>query len=503
MATYIIAMDPSVHADATAAQGAITDQGGTITKTYGFNLTYKVDCEPAELSEMTGVLFSEDYSTSATVTGAFNTDHLKRLCNDNAETSVSYNPTSTGSGEHVYLVDTGINTTHDEFTGATVNNLYSAFVDGDSNPVYTDTDGHGTSMASLIVGQNIGTAKDATVHNVRAMDTENYSGTIGAMVDALDACLVHHLANTPSQTKVVCICWTTAKNNLLDAKFTELEDNNMIVVCSAGNNALDVNNYSPAGLDQVMTVGGHDASLIVGMFSATTGSNLGEEVDVFGMAENVSIINFSNDTAYTTGGGTSVAAAQIAGLVVQYTDIYPSADARTIKSYVVAEGQVLNRGRSLTFNSALITATGATESTLKKSIGVSQQVGDKNLASVPSGLILTVQNGQTGTANVEINASASNVSVMAFSPMPAFATWNNSGLVTVDTDAANMTGATVPGIYHFAVKGTVSGTVLVEEFSIGVYTTDVSEIDGANEYYFDADTSSYDQVVNFNATKGE
>ena len=222
MATYIIAMDPSVHADATAAQGAITDQGGTITKTYGFSLTYKVDCEAAELTEITGVLFSEDYSTSATVTGAFNTDHLKRLCNNNAETSVSYNPTSTGSGEHVYLVDTGVNTTHDEFTGATVNNLYSAFVDGDSNPVYTDTDGHGTGMASLIVGQNIGTAKDATVHNVRAMDSENFSGTIGAMVDALDACLVHHLANTPAQTKVVCVCWTTAKNNLLEAQSATL-----------------------------------------------------------------------------------------------------------------------------------------------------------------------------------------------------------------------------------------------------------------------------------------
>ena len=40
-----------------------------------------------------------------------------------------------------------------------------------------------------------------------------------------------------------------------------------------------------------------------------------------------------------------------------------------------------------------------------------------------------------------------------------------------------MANVTVPGIYHFAVKGEVSGTVLVEEYSIGIYTSDVGELD--------------------------
>ena len=165
------------------------------------------------------------------------------------------------------------------------------------------------------------------------MNANPYTGTIGAMIDALDAVLVHHKANTPSQTKPVVCCWTTAKNNLLDAKFSELEDNNLIVICSAGNNAGDVDFYSPAGLDRVMTVGGHDANVKVGYFTATTGSNLGPEVDIFGMAENVSIINFSDDSAYTTSDGTSVATAQIGGLALQYIDLYPSADARTCLLY--------------------------------------------------------------------------------------------------------------------------------------------------------------------------
>ena len=167
---------------------------------------------------------------------------------------------------------------------------------------------------------------------------------------------------------------------------------------------------------------------------------------------------------------------------------------------MVAEGAITGRGMSVTFDAGLLTATGQTEANLKKSIGVSPQVGDLQLASVPSGLVLTVASGQTATANVEINASASNVSVMNFSPVPPFATFNTNGLISVDT-SANMTGVTVPGVYHFAVRGEVSGTVLVEEFSIGIYTTSADEIDTANEYYYDSDNTTYDQVVNFNATK--
>ena len=222
------------------------------------------------------------------------------------------------------------------------------------------------------------------------------------------------------------------------------------------------------------------------------------------MSDDVSIIDFSTTDAYTTSDGTSVATASIAGLVSQYIDLYPSADARTIKSYIKAEGAVTGRGMAVTFDSTILTDTGQTAANLQKVIGVSPQVGDLALASVPSGMVMTVQSGQSASANVQINASASNVSVMNFSPVPPFATFANTGVsigtIAVDT-SANMTGVTVPGVYHFAVRGEVSGTVLVEEFSIGIYTTSADELDGANEYYYDETNTEYDQVVNFNATK--
>ena len=501
MATYIISLDPTAYTDNADGATSITNAGGTITKTYSFPFTYKVDIEEAEMGVLT-IAESSLESESLTAEASYNIDHLKYLSNDAGSLATAYNPSSTGATESVYLIDTGVNTTHDEFTGATVTNLHTNFSD------YVDASGHGTGMASLIVGQNIGSAPNGTLFNVKALDSVSTSATVGSMIDALDAILTHHNANVPSKTKTVCCCWTTSKNNLLDLKFAELEDNNLIVICAAGNDGLDTDTYSPAGLDRVMTVGSHNSSYVVGPFgaNATFGSgsvtNIGEEVDIYTIGSNVNIASNSNTSVYVGANGTSISTAIIAGLSLQYIDAYPDASARVIKSYMTSEGSVDNRGANLTVDSNLLTSANVAITGLKKSVGVSPQVGDLELASVPSGLVLEVANGAVATANVEINSSASNVEVLAFSPTPPWVTWNNSGLITANTQA-NFANVTVPGRYHFAVKGTVSGVTLVEEYSIGVYQTDANELDTSSEFYYDSDNASYDQVVNFNATKGE
>ena len=90
MAEYIVSMDPSTHADASAAETAITSAGGTILKTYGFNMTYKIEAEEAEKDAINGVLHHEGYDREAVITPSFNTNHLKMLCNDAGSTSTAY-----------------------------------------------------------------------------------------------------------------------------------------------------------------------------------------------------------------------------------------------------------------------------------------------------------------------------------------------------------------------------------------------------------------------------
>lgn len=508
MAVYIVALDSGTHADATAAQNAITGAGATITETYSFNLTYKIDCTADQLAAIAGVSHSSLESATETITVNYSTDHLKHMANPfNNSLARAYSPQYDGTGSHIYLLDTGINATHTEFSSANIINLHSNF-QTDGNPDYTDATGHGTAMASLINGGNVGVSPSASVYNIKFSNTNSGSVSVGDILTSMNVALSHHNTNTPSTVKAVCMPWTTAKNSLIDAKLQELESHNMIVICSAGNNAADVDSYSPAGLDQVMTVGAYNNSYQVGAFGAdatwsggSTGCNLGEEVDIYALGTNVSIADSSNVSNYNTAYGTSAPTAIVAGLSAQYVQQSPTATATQIKSFIVAEGSHRHRGANITFDANLITATGANASLLKKSIAWSPQTTSIELASSPSGTIITVEQGQTGSVNVGLNSDAANVTVLGFSPVPPFATFNTStGVCAVDT-TSNMTGVTVPGKYHFAIRGDVSGVTRVEEYTVGVYAVGGSEtdLDAAPEYYYDG--TNFDQVVNFTSSK--
>jgi subtilisin family serine protease len=508
MAVYIVALDSGTHASNTAAENAITGAGATISQTYNFNLTYKIEATPEQLAAISGVSASSLEADTLVANVAYSTDHLKHLSNDvGSGLSTAYNPLYTGNDSQIYLLDTGVNVNHTEFANANVINLHSMFSDGSGGYITADETGHGTAIASLINGENIGVSPKANVLSVKVMNASTYSGTVGSMIEAMNVVLTHHQLSTPSKVKTVCIPWTTSKNSLIDSKLQELESHNMMVVCSAGNDADDTDNYSPAGLDQVMTVGAYNSSWVVGGFGAnatwsggSAGSNLGEEVDIYALGSNVSIADKSVNTGYLSSYGTSAATAIIAGLSAQYIEAYPGATATQIKSYMVSEGAVSGRGANISFDSALITSTGANADSLSKSIGVSPQVSDVSLSTLPSGLVLSVQNGQSGNVDVGLNVGASNVSVLAFSPLPPFVTFDTStGIVVADT-TSNMGNVTVPGKYHFAVRGEVGGVTKVEEYTVGVYTTAETELDSANEYYFDGE-AGYDQVVQFNSTK--
>ena len=44
------------------------------------------------------------------------------------------------------------------------------------------------------------------------------------------------------------------------------------------------------------------------------------------------------------------------------------------------------------------------------------------------------------------------------------------------------------------MRGEVGGNTLVEEYSVGVYDSNVSELDTASSYYYDTDNADYDPV---------
>ena len=235
MANYIVEMDSGVHADATAAQSAITGAGASITTTFSLNLTYLISATAEQLAAISGVKYSEDADADSGLgLQSFSTHHFRYLDNRYYDSSniagnitesysfSSWEPKYSGDNKTVYLIDSGINAGHVEFANATITNLHSAY-----GSTYSDSTGHGTSMAGLIAGENIGLARDCTIKNVKLFDEASGNISVGNVITALDAVLSDHNGSNVADVKVLCAPWTTAQNNLIDSKIGEINNSNI------------------------------------------------------------------------------------------------------------------------------------------------------------------------------------------------------------------------------------------------------------------------------------
>jgi hypothetical protein len=502
MAKYIISLDASVHQDTASAEAAIAATGATVTKAFSFALTFEIEATAEQKDAIVGLTAYTNGETVLPYTlQVVNNNHLRMTLVDHNETNElvipeTYNPLNRGAGQHVYLVDTGIKTTHEQFSEATINNLYSNY-----GTDFADTAGHGTMVGSLIVGKDLGPAKDATLHNVKLFNSGSDTITVAEILSALDAVLTHHLANSPSQTKVACMPWVASRNAFIDSKILELNSAGVVVVAAAGNNSDNVSNYSPAGVREIITVGAHDSNWIVSAFTnmpwdgtdaVLSYNNYGAEIDIFAPGAGVQVAGLVSDNEYIdNAAGTSLATGITAGVVAQYIARYPGYSSAKIKDVLVQEGHLF--GHSLL---SFASVTNVDYSTVNKSVLTFDTSAEAMLTTVPSGRIASVQHGQTATVDLGLNGSATDVAVLDFAPLPPWVTFDSAtGVVSINT--ASLDVSMVPGAFVFAIKGKIGGITKVEEYSIAVYATSEDEISGSTQYYYDSESGAYDPVVTF------
>lgn len=72
-----------------------------------------------------------------------------------------------GTGVHVYILDSGIRATNNEFDNRVVTDCFDQV-----GPCNSDTNGHGTHVAGIVGGRRFGVAKGVTLHDVRIRDEE-------------------------------------------------------------------------------------------------------------------------------------------------------------------------------------------------------------------------------------------------------------------------------------------------------------------------------------------
>jgi hypothetical protein len=282
---------PSLSVDLTAAELAELAQFSTV-----------LSIEPDSVFELPAPVRDLGFSVSATQTNAV--WGLDRIDQPNLPLNGNFNYESDGAGVRSYVVDTGVLTTHSQFTGR----MAPGFTSINDGRGVTDCNGHGTHVAGTIAGTVHGVAKAATIVPVRVLDC-NGSGTLSGVVAGLN--WIAEVA-PPGAPAVVNMSLGGGASPTLDAAVQALIDRGITVVVAAGNSSANACNYSPARVPGAITVAASAANDSFASFS-----NFGSCVDV--VAPGVSIVSSSiaSNTSTATLSGTSMAAPHVAGVVAQ------------------------------------------------------------------------------------------------------------------------------------------------------------------------------------------
>jgi len=158
-----------------------------------------------------------------------------------SQTTGYYRNERSGKGVDCYIVDTGMDIAHPEFEGrASTLWSYDGQDYGASN--------HGTAVASCVGGNKCGTAKHATLINVRV------DMWVSSIIKGLDQVTRHHLTKAANRPSVVNISLSAASKILGDicGKMTE---RGIVVVAAAGNYSEPKPTW-PAKHPSVIEVGG-------------------------------------------------------------------------------------------------------------------------------------------------------------------------------------------------------------------------------------------------------
>ena len=243
-------------------------------------------------------------------------------------------PTGAGAGVNVYIIDTGIRTTHQEFGGRA--SVAVDIIGGNGQ----DCHNHGTAVAGIVGGATFGVAKAANLYAVRVLDC-NAGGFLSNVMSGIDWVKNNHIspavANMSIECSGSCTSFDSAVSNTVAAGVT--------FVVGAGNNNVDAANVSPAHVSSAITVGATNDS-----DARWSSSNFGSVLDVFAPGVLVPAPTVNSDSSSDFFTGTSFAAPHAAGFAAIYLGVFPSASPSTVSSALI---------NSATFNAVSSPGTGS------------------------------------------------------------------------------------------------------------------------------------------------
>lgn len=317
----------------TAAEESIAayfNTHGCVVKKHLSNLNkiYLVEAptQPAD-SEITQWVINDDaaeiklLSTPIEVTSGHNFD--SQTVDINAEKDwwklyslfkVDFTQTHVDTAVHktnhvIFLLDSGIKSDHAEFANRRID-LFHSFLGSNFN----DNTGHGTALASVITG-NTCAMLDCDLKVVKLFDSDvptKQSDILNALNEIAD-----YINNNPNKLCVLNMSWAIPKNEFIESKLRLIKYKGAALVASAGNSGQPITDVTPAGMNEVYTIGSYNSSFLPSDFSDYQGisdtsltqnaTNHGE-LDGWAPGESIYIATIT-PAGYGTAAGTSISAA--------------------------------------------------------------------------------------------------------------------------------------------------------------------------------------------------
>lgn len=239
---------------------------------------------------------------------------------------------------HVYVVDTGIRITHQEFEGRA--HIGADFVDddGDGDPSDIGNDdqdprqpdgidcyGHGTQVAGTVGGARAGVARQVTLWSYRVLGCDGL-GTWSAVAAAVDA-----ITSEAFRPAVVNMSLGGEPSLAADEAIRRSIASGITYVVAAGNRDDDAANYTPSRVAEAIVAGATDME-----DRRVELTNWGPALDVFAPGADIVSASPHNDAAMDSSSGTSVATPHAAGVAALYLAAHPSAAPAAVHDALVS-----------------------------------------------------------------------------------------------------------------------------------------------------------------------